>query len=147
MKITAKDTTILKKLNKGKIPLIEIAEELGVTENTVRNRIHKLEEEGTLEICGVVDPDKLPGHQVAMIGIKTSGTDSISTCEKLAGLQSVISLSLTTGRYDIIMLAFLKEELGIREFYSEEISKISGIESVEIFVVQKSFNLKIPYNY
>jgi len=45
------------------------------------------------------------------------------------------------------MLVFIKEEFGISEFYTEEISKIRGIESVENFVVQKSFNLKVPYNY
>jgi Lrp/AsnC family transcriptional regulator for asnA, asnC and gidA len=30
-------------------------------------------------------------------------------------------------------------------FYTEEVSKIKEVESVETFVIYKSFNLKVPY--
>jgi Lrp/AsnC family transcriptional regulator for asnA, asnC and gidA len=31
------------------------------------------------------------------------------------------------------------------EFYTEEVSKIKDVQSVETFVVYKSYNLKVPY--
>jgi len=147
MKITHKDTNILSELKKGKKPLREIAKIVDLSENTIRDSICKFQKEGILDICRVIDPDKFPGHQVVVMGIKTFGTDSINTCERLTELKSVISLSITTGRCDIIIFVFLKEEFGLSEFYSEEISKISGIESVENFIVEKSFNLKISYKH
>ena len=48
------------------------------------------------------------------------------------------------GRFDLILMVMLKKEFGILEFYTEEVSKIEDVRSVETFVVYKSFNLKVP---
>jgi Lrp/AsnC family transcriptional regulator for asnA, asnC and gidA len=31
------------------------------------------------------------------------------------------------------------------EFYTEEVSRLGDVQSVETFVVYKSYNLKVPY--
>jgi Lrp/AsnC family transcriptional regulator for asnA, asnC and gidA len=37
----------------------------------------------------------------------------------------------------------LSKKFGILEFYTEEASKIQNVQSVETFVVYKSFNMKM----
>jgi len=44
-----------------------------------------------------------------------------------------------------MVLVLFKEGFDLLEFYTDEISKIHGIDSVETFVVYKSYNLKVPY--
>ena len=41
-------------------------------------------------------------------------------------------------------MVMLKKEFGILEFYTEGVSRIADVRSVETFVVYKSFNLKVP---
>jgi len=42
-------------------------------------------------------------------------------------------------------MVLLKSGFGLLEFYTEEVSKLEDVQSVETFVVYKSYNLKIPY--
>jgi len=145
MKIDSTNIDIIKELKQGKKSFKKIADKLSITENTVRSRVNKLQEEGVLEICGLVDPATLPGHRVVIIGVKLSEMNLVEKGEELSKLKGVISVSVVTGRYDLMILVLFKKGFGLLEFYTEQIAKIKGIRSVETFVVYKSYNLKVPY--
>lgn len=147
MKIDHTNIDIIRELKKGKRSFKKIADRLSITENTVRARVNKLQEEGVLEICGLVDPEKLPGHRTVLIGVKLSQMNLVEKGEEISKLKGVISVTVVTGRYDLIVLVLFKKGFGLLEFYTEEISKVEGIGSVETFVVYKSYNLKVPYIY
>ena len=145
VKIDATNLAIIKQLRDGRKSFKAIAEELSVSENTIRARVTKLVEEGVLEISGVVNPESLPGHSVVMVGVKLQSMDLINKGEEFSRLRGVVSVSVVTGRFDLLLLVLLKEGFGLLEFYTEEIAKIKGIQSVETFVVYKSYHLKVPY--
>ncbi len=145
MKIDATNLAIIKQLRDGRKSFKTIAEELSVSENTIRARVSKLVEEGVLEISGVVDPESLPGHGVVMVGVKLQSMDLIKKGEEFSKLRGVVSVSVVTGRFDLILLVLLKEGFGLLEFYTEEVAKIKGVQSVETFVIYKSYHLKVPY--
>jgi Lrp/AsnC family transcriptional regulator for asnA, asnC and gidA len=145
MKIDATNLAIIKQLRDGRKSFKAIAEELSVSENTIRARVSKLVEEGVLEISGVVDPESLPGHGVVMVGVKLQSMDLIKKGEEFSKLRGVVSVSVVTGRFDLILLVLLKEGFGLLEFYTEEVAKVKGVQSVETFVVYKSYHLKVPY--
>lgn len=145
MKIDQTNIDIIRELKEGKRSFKKIADKLAITENTVRSRVNRLQEEGVLEICGLVDPAKLPGHRTVIIGIKLSEMNLVEKGEEINNLRGVISVSVVTGRYDLIVLVLFKKGFGLLEFYTEEISKVIGVSSVETFVVYKSYNLKVPY--
>lgn len=145
MKIDKTNIDIIRELRDGKKSLKKIADKLQVTENTVRARVNKLQEEGVLEICGLVDPATLPDHTVVIIGIKLSEMNLVEKGAEISRLKGVISANVVTGRFDLIILVLFKKGFGLLEFYTEEISKIEGVRSVETFVVYKSYNLKVPY--
>jgi Lrp/AsnC family transcriptional regulator, regulator for asnA, asnC and gidA len=136
---------IIKQLRDGRKSFKTIAEELSVSENTVRARVGKLAEEGVLGISGLVDPQSLPGHGAVLVGVKLQSMALIKKGEEFSKLRGVVSVSVVTGRFDLILLVLLKEGFGLLEFYTQEVAKIKGVHSVETFVVYKSYNLKVPY--
>jgi Lrp/AsnC family transcriptional regulator for asnA, asnC and gidA len=145
LKMDETNLSIVKLLRQGRKSFKDIAAELSLSENTVRARVNRLVEEGILEITGLVDPQALPGHRIVMVGVKLQTMDLIRKGEEFSKLRGVVSVSVVTGRYDLVLLVFLKEGFGLLEFYTEEVAKIKDVQSVETFVVYKAYNLKVPY--
>ena len=74
---------IVSQLEDGRKPYSAIAESLGITENTVRARVNRMQEEGVLRIMGLVDPEKVPGLQVVMMGVKLKSSAACAACSAL----------------------------------------------------------------
>ena len=145
MKIDKINLQIIKQLRDGRKSFKSIADELSVSENTIRARVSKLTEEGILEISGLVDPESLPGHGAVIVGVKLQSMDLIKKGEEFSKLRGVVSVSVVTGRFDLILQVLLREGFGLLEFYTQEVAKIKGVQSVETFVIYKSYHLKVPY--
>lgn len=144
MKIDEINISIINHLKDGRVPFKRIADDLQVTEGTIRARVKKLQEEGVLEITGLVDPEAIPDKYLVMVGVKLKDMDLVTKGEEFSNLRGVISVCVVTGRFDLILMVMLKRNFGMVEFYTEEVSKIDNVRSVETFVVYKSFNLKVP---
>jgi Lrp/AsnC family transcriptional regulator, regulator for asnA, asnC and gidA len=145
MKMDKINIEIIKHLRDGRKPYKKIADDLSITENTVRSRVNKLVEEGILAITGLADAEALPGHRVVMIGVKLASMALVKKGEEISKLKGVVSVSVVTGRFDLILVVLLKEGFGLLEFYTEEMVRIKDVRSVETFVVYKGYNLKVPY--
>jgi len=145
VKIDETSIAIIKLLRDGRRSFKSIAKTLGLAENTVRFRVKRLMAEGILEIAGLVNPEALPRHRAIMVGVKLKTMDLVKKGEEFSKLRGVVSVSVVTGRYDLILVVLLNDTFGLLEFYTEEVSKIKDVQSVETFVVYKSYNLKVPY--
>jgi Lrp/AsnC family transcriptional regulator for asnA, asnC and gidA len=145
MKIDETNLTIIKHLRHGRKSFKEIAEDLSISENTVRTRVNKMIQSGILEISGLVNPETMPGHTLAMVGVKLQTMDLIKKGEEFSKLRGVVSATVVTGRFDLILIILLNESFGLLEFYTKEVSRIKDVRSVETFVVYKNYNLKVPY--
>ena len=145
MNIDKNNLAIIKHLRNGRKSYKKIAQNLSLSENTVRTRVQKLIDEGVLEIKGLVNPESIDGHRVVMVGVKLQSMDLVNKGKEFSNLKGVVSVSVVTGRFDLILIVLLKSGFGLLEFYTEEVSKIKDVQSVETFVVYKSYNLKVPY--
>lgn len=145
MKIDETNITIIKHLRQGRKSFKKIAEELSISENTVRARVNKLIAEGVLEISARVDPEAVPGHRVVMVGVKLQTMNLVKKGEEFIKLKGVVSVSVVTGRYDLLLVVLLNSSFDLLEFYTEEMAKVQDVQSVETFVVYKGYNLKVPY--
>ena len=145
MKIDNINLLIIKHLRNGRKSYRKIAEQLSLSENTVRTRVKKLVDEGALEISGLVDPDVISGHRIVMVGVKLKTMELVKKGEEFSKLKGVVSVSVVTGRFDLILVVLLKSGFGLLEFYTEEVSRLKDVQSVETFVVYKSYNVKLPY--
>lgn len=145
MKIDDATIKIIKYLRDGRTSNRKIADKLGLSENTVRTRVNSLRSEGVLDICGLVDPEALSGHRVVFIGVKLATLNLVEKGKEFSRLKGVVSVSVVTGRFDLIVVVLLKEGFDLLEFYTREVYRLEGIRSVETFVVYKGYNLKVPY--
>lgn len=145
MNIDETTITIIRHLRDGRKSFKMIADELGISENTVRARVNKLLNKGILEISGLVDPEAIPGHRVVMVGIKLNTLNLVKKAEEFSKLKGVVSASVVTGRYDLMLVVLLREDFDLLEFYTEEVYRLKDIRSVESFVIYKGYNLKVPY--
>jgi len=145
MNIDKINLSIIKHLRNGRKSYKKIAQELSLSENTIRTRVHKLMDEGVLEISGLIDPESFNGLRVVMVGVKLATMNLVKKGAEFSKLKGVISVNVVTGRFDLILVVLLKSGFGLLEFYTEEVSKLKDVQSVETFVVYKSYNVKVPY--
>ena len=146
-KIDDTNKAIIKQLRDGRKAFSAIAEELGITENTVRSRVNKLIDEGVLSISGLVNPDHIPGMQVVIMGVKLSTMELQAKAEEFLHLRGVVSVAVVTGRYDLVVEIVLSddEDLSLLQFFSNELTKVKDVLDVESFVVYQSHALRVPY--
>ena len=145
MNIDTINLSIIKHLRDGRKSYKKIAEELSLSENTVRSRVNKLTADGVLEISGLMDAEAVTDHRLVIVGVKLATMELVKKGEEFSRLKGVISVSVVTGRFDLILVVLLKPGFGLLEFYTEEVSQLKEVQSVETFVVYKSYNFKVPY--
>lgn len=145
MKIDATHLAIIKYLRDGRKSFKKIADDLGITEKTVRSRVGQLIDEGVLDIVGLVDPETIPGLDLIFVGVKLKTMDLIKKGKEFSRLKGVVSVNVVTGQFDLILVVLLNQEFKLLEFYAQQVSKIDGVQSVETFVTYKGYNSKVPY--
>jgi len=101
--------------------------------------------EGILDIAGTIDAEAIPGHQTVIVGIKLDTMHLVKKGEEFSKLRGVVSVSVVTGRYDLILTVLLRDDFGLLEFYTREVSRVAEVQSAETFVVYKGFNARVPY--
>ncbi|WP_245693442.1 Lrp/AsnC family transcriptional regulator [Deferrisoma camini] len=136
---------IVRHLRDGRKSFREIAAALGVTENTVRARVRRMERAGILEITGTVDPYTVPNHFLVLVGVKLKTVRLVEKAEEFGRLRGVVSVAVVTGQYDLILTVLLNDELTIKRFYTEEVAKIPDIQSTETWVVYHHVRGRVPY--
>ena len=82
---------IIKALEDGRRPYSAVAEELGITENTVRSRVNRMIDEGILRITALVNPSEMPGIQVVVMGVKLKTMELERKAREFSALRGVFS--------------------------------------------------------
>ena len=136
---------IIRYLRDGRRSFSEIAKKLSITTNTVRARVTMMIKNKLLSITGLIDPDLVPDHFLAIVAIKLSVMDLVNKGREFSKLKGVISVGVVTGRYDLMLTVLLNNEFGLMEFYTQEVAKIKDVQSAETFVLYKNYNWKVPY--
>jgi len=136
---------ILRHLKDGRKSYKLIADELSLTENTIRSRVNKLIEEGILKFSGTVQVDALAGHNLLYLGVKLKTMDLEKKALEFSKLRGVVSTGIVTGRYDLILQVLLDHDYSLLEFITGQVAKVEDVQTVESFIVYKGYNLKVPY--
>jgi Lrp/AsnC family transcriptional regulator for asnA, asnC and gidA len=116
----------------GRASYSEIAKQVGLSEAAVRKRIGKLMDNGVMQIVAVTDPSQLGFHRQAMIGIRVSG-DAREVAEKIATIDQVDYLVLTTGRFDILAEIVCANDHELSEVLHGAIRTTPGVVDTETF--------------
>lgn len=124
----------------GRMPFSEIAQHLGVSEGTVRNRVNGLKEAGLLQIVAIADPSATDYKADAMICLKVaSGVTPQSVAERLAGLDAVVYILWVAGRFDLLVEVICDESDGVAEFLDAHIHSSKDVAHSEVMLGLKNF--------
>jgi len=128
-----------------------LAERLDLSPPTVRARLKSLVERNLLKIVGVLNIAERPELVCAIVGICANGHGRLNEIARMISeLPYVASVSIVTGRYDIIAEVLFEGDMD--ELYRVTSELLPGlaepgvIRSSETFVVMKSHNkwLSLP---
>jgi Lrp/AsnC family transcriptional regulator for asnA, asnC and gidA len=130
------DLKILQQLEEnGRKPNVEIGRVLGIAESTVRKRIDRMQQAGVFRT--VIVPDfrvlGLEGHIIAGIHVELGKAPQIA--DRLAKLEEVRFVAMTTGAFDIVIDVFLPSVSDFLWFIQDELAHIPGIKGVETSTV------------
>lgn len=135
------DWKIINILQEGYVPNNNIARELGISEGTVRARLKKLKEAGILEVRALINPDVLENKQLVLVAMRVAESKLLDLkAEELSHLKNVLSVSIASGRYDLIAEVLLDSNRGLVQFLTEELSSVEGILASESFIMLKNYH-------
>lgn len=122
------DFSILSHLQQdGRVSFTVIAEKLNVSIGTIRTRFNRLIEEGTINIIGRVDPDKVGFRSYAHIAVYIRpATFKEVVAKQIAQLPEVSFLAMTSGAYDLEVNVMCRDNDHLVQF----VNQLSGIEGV-----------------
>lgn len=129
----------------------QIAERLELSPPTIRARLKSLIENKLFRIAGVVNVSERPELIVAILGIHANGHGRLNEiARKMSELPFVTSVSIVTGRYDLLCEVLFEGDM--EELYRVTSELLPGlaepgvIQGSETFVVMKAHNkwLSLP---
>ena len=137
-KIDEIDLKIIKFLDEdGRMPFAQIAKRLGVSTGMVRQRYHRMIEEGILQIVAVTNPVVMGYAIMAIIGVKTAVNRLEEIADKIAEFEEVTYLVLTTGSFDLHIEVVCRDNDHLLEFLTKRLHAVEGIREAETFIYLK----------
>ena len=121
----------------GRIAFAQIAEQLSVSPGMIRMRYNRMVEMGFLKVVAITNPLRMGYEAMAMIGIRTDGKKMLEVAEKVAELDEVVYLIVTSGRYDIMAEVFCRDHADLLRFITEKLYSIEGVRDTESFIQLK----------
>ena len=140
MQPDAMDWKIIEILSECHVPNSQVAEQLDVSEGTVRRRIKALQSAGVMKVRALLNPEILANQQLALVVANVDKPDLLkSKAKEISELENVTSVSIISGRYDLLIEVLVESNKGLVSFITENLSKVEGISKTETFLILKSF--------
>ncbi|MBI1377345.1 MAG: AsnC family transcriptional regulator [Frankiales bacterium] len=128
----------------GRRPVTEIARDLGLAEATVRQRLRRLERRNVIQVVAVIAPLQL-GLRRVLIGVRVRGRTVADVESRLRVMPEVDYAAITTGAYDILLMAACDDEEGVAELVTERIRTVPGVDSLDVVTILRE--TKDAYRY
>ncbi|WP_405164741.1 AsnC family transcriptional regulator [Nocardia sp. NBC_01499] len=119
----------------GRMSNLEVAAQVGVSEKTVRQRIRRLIERDGMRVVATMDLEAPPSRLIVLVRVESG--QRFVVADRLASLPQVDAVHLTTGAYELIVLASFESDSDALEFYVRHVEQGPGIaESLSTHVVE-----------
>lgn len=124
----------------GRVPFKEIAETLGVSEGTIRNRVNGMKQSGMLKIVAIADPTAFQYRADAMLGIKVAaGVAPRKVAERLSAINEIVYVIWVSGRFDLLVEVVSDSEARFLELVETQFHDQSDIDSIEVMTCLSMF--------
>lgn len=111
----------------GRLAYRAIARELSLTEATVRARVKRLEESGTMRVVAVTDIEAAGYQMLLAIGVQVENRSPLDVATDLAEIPEIFSVNVVVGAQDIEMLMVAQDHGALNYLLSKVLREVSGI--------------------
>jgi DNA-binding Lrp family transcriptional regulator len=119
----------------GRMSNLDVAAKVGVSEKTVRQRIRRLIERDGMRVVATLDSAAPASRLIVLVRVEPGRRFVVA--ERLAALPQVDEVHLTTGAYELIVLASFDSDSDALEFSVRHIEQGPGVaESLSTHVVE-----------
>ena len=130
------DIRILQQLQiDGRMPFTRIADELGVSEGTVRARVSRLTRSRMVKVVADADPKDL-GLVEVYLGLRIQGPALERAVEQITAIPEIPYVAVCSGTFDILCEVICRNNDDILRLL-QEVRKIPGISHIETLTVLK----------
>lgn len=138
--VSKKDEVILSILQNGaRTPISEIAKEVDLSENGVRYRLEKLEEEGYIKNYTVLlNPKKFGKSTFAIFNLEMEPKKTKESIKKLMFIDEFIKIYQTTGQYSIKALGLFNDDEELTNFINNRLLYELPVQNYSVEIVTKS---------
>ncbi|HZA76985.1 MAG TPA: Lrp/AsnC family transcriptional regulator [Acidimicrobiales bacterium] len=127
------DKAIIRELQiDGRMPYAKLGPAVGLSQAAVRQRVQRLIDHGVMQVVAVTDPLMLGFKLEAMIGVGVDG-DLRSVASKLAEVDNVDYVVVTTGRFDLVIEVVCRDHEELLHIINDVIRAVPGVRATETF--------------
>jgi len=117
-------------MENARMPFVEIARKLGVSETAVRKRLQKLEELGIIKRYTIeVDPRKIGFNIVALIGIDTTPEAYVKVIDTLKNDDRIVKMYSSSGDHMLLLEVWFRNSEEMTRFV-KCLNNIEGVTRV-----------------
>ncbi len=117
----------------GRLPYTRLAQDVGLSEAAIRQRVQRLIDSNVMQIVAVTDPLRLGFRRQAMVGVKTEG-DITVVADALAAIPEVDYVVFTSGSFDLLFEIVCEDDEHLLELLNDKVRTIGGVRGAETFV-------------
>ena len=115
----------------GRMSNREVARTLDISEGTVRNRLKRLEQSGSVRLGAVVDPRALGLKYQAFVRLETTPASARAVANAAAELEEVPFVALMTGRFDVVVLVLTRTREELAAVIHDHFHQWKGVLAIE----------------
>ena len=119
----------------GRMTNKAIGHSVGVTEATVRRRLQRMQDSGTLRVVPVVEPNTIGLNTGLFVGLKVTPGHTAEVSEAIAKLPEVRYVAVTAGQYDMLVEAFVGGTSDLASLILDAIGRTPHVVSIETMTV------------
>lgn len=119
----------------GRAPFSKMANELGVSANTVRNRLAALLDHQVIEMSAYRNPNRGSSLLRVQLTFRVKASEYLAVSKTLSSCDAIHYLALTSGQFDMIALASFGDRQEMLDFLTNVVSRTPGIESMSSSIV------------
>ncbi len=129
----------------GRKPFSDIAKDLDVAVNTVRNRVARMVDNDLLTFLARVKPERVGFQAYANILIAVESSNQVEkVAAQLVEYPEVSFVSMVMGKYDLLIDVMCYDNLHLRDLLTERIRKIPGVRQTESTMIIKVLKWEQP---
>ena len=129
------DIRIIMELKKdGRVSFRTIAEELNVSDQTVRFRVTRMMENEILRVSPLINPFYFDNSLLSLICMQLESRTQKETMDRISKMEGVVSVCNTAGEFDLFVEVFHQSRSELNRFLFEELPKVPGIKNTHSFI-------------